>query len=86
MSALYVDAVSVDRWNRPAKEISQADARDFLQEAVNDYSLQYFQRYTELEIIEANDPDLFGALVQWSGGQTSCTLMSVVLHLARLGS
>jgi AbiV family abortive infection protein len=45
MSALYVDAVSLDRWNRPAKEISQTFASDFLQDAVNDYSIQY-DRYT----------------------------------------
>jgi hypothetical protein len=66
MSALYVDAGSVGRWNRPAKEISQAHARDFLQDAVNDYSLQYSQGYTELEIIKDGDPELFHALVQWS--------------------
>jgi AbiV family abortive infection protein len=66
MSALYVDAVSVGRWNRPAKKISQEHAREFLQGAVNDYSLQYSQRYTELEIVKSLDPDLFQALVQWS--------------------
>jgi AbiV family abortive infection protein len=66
MSALYVDAVSGGRWNRPAKEVSQSYAHDFLQDAVNDYSLQYSQRYTELEIIKAVDPELFQALVQWS--------------------
>ena len=31
MSALYVDALSHDRWNRPAKEIYQQIARDYLE-------------------------------------------------------
>jgi hypothetical protein len=48
------------------KKISQEHAREFLQGAVNDYSLQYSQRYTELEIVKSLDPDLFQALVQWS--------------------
>jgi AbiV family abortive infection protein len=65
MSALYVDAVSVGRWNRPSKEISQADACDFLQDAVNDYAVQR-SRYAELEITKDVDPDLFGALLDWS--------------------
>jgi AbiV family abortive infection protein len=62
MSALYVDAVSLDRWNRPEKEISQTSARDFLTDAVNDYSMPY-DRYTNLEL---SDPDLRSALEQWS--------------------
>jgi AbiV family abortive infection protein len=65
MSALYVDAVSLERWNRPAKEISQSSAHDFLEDARNDYSLQ-FDRYTNLEILKATDPELCSALAQWS--------------------
>jgi hypothetical protein len=53
MSALHVDAVSNVRWNRPAKEISQADARDVLQDAVNDYSAQR-SRYAEMQITILN--------------------------------
>jgi AbiV family abortive infection protein len=64
LSALYVDAISVGRWNRPSKEISQACASDFLQDAVNDYSLQY-SRYAELEITKHHDPELFSAFQQW---------------------
>jgi hypothetical protein len=67
MSAPYVDVVPPDRWNRPAKEITQAMAWAFLQDAANDYSLQYSQRYTDLEIkIKREDPELFNALTQWS--------------------
>jgi hypothetical protein len=67
MSALYVDAVSIDRWNRPAKEIARKSAREFLIDAVNDYSVQYSQGYTDLEImIKQDDPELYRALSQWS--------------------
>jgi AbiV family abortive infection protein len=60
MSALYVEAVALDRWNRPAKEISRPFAREFLQATLTDYNLQRMQRYTD------RDPKLFNALVQWS--------------------
>jgi hypothetical protein len=54
--------------NRPAKAISQTFARDFLYDAANDYSVQYSQGYTNLEIsIKDDDPELFNALEQWSG-------------------
>ena len=66
MSALYVNAVSADRWSRPVQEISQASARDFITDAVNDYGGQYGQRYTQLEFVKADDPELFSALAQWS--------------------
>ena len=67
MSALYVDAISIDQWNRPSEEISRAFARDFLTDAVNDYSVQYSQGYTDLEIkIKDDEPELFKALQQWS--------------------
>jgi AbiV family abortive infection protein len=65
MSALYVDAVSVNHWNRP-KEISRESAQDFLSDAVNDYAGQR-SRYAELELIKDDDPELFKALVEWSG-------------------
>jgi AbiV family abortive infection protein len=65
MSAHYVDAASPDRWNRPTKEISQTFASDFLQDAVNDYSIQ-FERYTKPEIIKHLDPELDTALAQWT--------------------
>ena len=73
MSALYVNAVSSDRWSRPVKEISQASARDFITDAVNDYTGQYQQRYTQLESVDADDPELFSALVQWSDRPRTAT-------------
>jgi AbiV family abortive infection protein len=65
MAALYVDAISIDHWNRPSKAISQTGAYEFICDAVNDYSLQYSQRYTELKFIEATHPELFHALQDW---------------------
>ena len=56
MSALYVDPVP-GGWNRPTEEISQAFAFDYLQDAANDYSVQY-DRYTNLEIYKPDDPEL----------------------------
>jgi hypothetical protein len=65
MSALYVDAISIGRWNRPTKEVSRAPARDFLVDAVNDYSIQR-SRYTELQITRVDNPELVSALEGWS--------------------
>jgi AbiV family abortive infection protein len=39
MSALYVDPVSIGRWNRPSLAILQMSAYEFLQDARNDYSI-----------------------------------------------
>jgi hypothetical protein len=64
MAALYVDVTSGGNWNRPMTGISQEQARDFLQDAANDYRLQYW-RYSELKILEAEDPELFQGLTQW---------------------
>jgi AbiV family abortive infection protein len=66
MKALYVDMLTEEDWNRPAQEISQTDAYDFLGHAINDYGLQRSQRYTELEILKADDLELHDALMQWS--------------------
>jgi AbiV family abortive infection protein len=65
MKALYVDILSEEDWNRPAQEILQTDAYDFLVDAMNDYRLQRSQQYMELEILQAFDPELHDALVQW---------------------
>jgi AbiV family abortive infection protein len=67
MKALYVDILSEDQWNRPAQEISQADAYEFLADAINDYGLQRSQRYVHLELLKPDDPELRDALVAWSG-------------------
>jgi AbiV family abortive infection protein len=64
MDALYVDPVPPDGWNRPTKEISQTSAFGRLQEAGNDYSLQY-ERYTNPQLYEPDDPELYTALEEW---------------------
>jgi hypothetical protein len=45
MKALYVDILSEEQWNQPAREISQTAAYEFLVDARNDYELQRSQRY-----------------------------------------
>jgi len=65
MSALYVDAVAPDRWNRPIKEISATAAFDCLQEAGNDYSLQR-DRYINPQIYKLDDPEFYSALETWT--------------------
>ena len=66
-AALYVDITPAGNWNRPVTEISQEQARVFLENAANDYGLQRSQRYYELDLIEAKDPELYEALTQWEG-------------------
>jgi hypothetical protein len=67
MSALYVEPVSGGSWNRPARTITQEFSQDFVCDAVNDYSLQYSQRYItgDEPILKQLDLDLFNALEQW---------------------
>jgi AbiV family abortive infection protein len=69
MSALYVDAVALDRWNRPINKISATEAFDYLQDAANDYSLQR-DRYINPQIYKPDDPDFYSALEQWAGRPT----------------
>jgi AbiV family abortive infection protein len=64
MSALYVDAVAPNRWNRPTREISPTSALLYLQDARNDYSVQY-DHYTNLEIGKLADLELYTALEKW---------------------
>jgi AbiV family abortive infection protein len=66
MKALYVDILSEEQWNRPAREISQTAAYEFLVDAMNDYGLQRSQRYMDLSLVKSDDPELHDALVQWS--------------------
>jgi AbiV family abortive infection protein len=66
MRALYVDILSEEQWNQPAREISQTAAYEGLVDATNDYELQRGQRYTLLSLVESRDPELHDALVQWS--------------------
>jgi AbiV family abortive infection protein len=65
MSALYVDAVSPDRWSRPTTEISQTSAFDYLQDAANDYSIQY-DHYTNPQLYKPDDLELYTALEKWT--------------------
>jgi AbiV family abortive infection protein len=65
MSALYVDPVSIGLWNRPVIAISRQSAYDFVTDARNEYSRQQCDRYTNLEILRAIDPELCNALEQW---------------------
>jgi AbiV family abortive infection protein len=69
MSALYVDAVGPDRWNRPT-DTSQITAYVYLQEAGNDYSIHY-DHYTNLEIGKPDDRELYTALENWTGRPTT---------------
>jgi AbiV family abortive infection protein len=67
--ALYVDPIeplSVDRWNRPSIEISQARAFGLITDARNDYVIQ-FDRYTNPVITDRKDPEFSKALELWSG-------------------
>jgi AbiV family abortive infection protein len=66
MKALYVDIASEEQWNRPSQEISQTAAYEFLVDAINDYRLQRSQWYMDLPLLKTEDPELHGALVQWS--------------------
>jgi AbiV family abortive infection protein len=66
MKALYVDLLSEEQWNQPAREISQTVAYEFIVDARNDYELQRFQRYMDLSLVKSGDPELHDALVQWS--------------------
>jgi AbiV family abortive infection protein len=67
MVALYVEPVSGNKWNRPT-DISRSFAREFLEDAVNDYAVQYGQGYiTSPEpILKDINPGLYCALEQWS--------------------
>ena len=72
MSALYVEPLSDNHWNRPAIAISRSAAERFLIDAVNDYAVQYSQRYiTDDEpMLKHLDEELFCALEQWSDRPT----------------
>jgi AbiV family abortive infection protein len=65
MSALYVDAVSVDEWNRPSTKVSEQQAFELIRGAVNDYAMPYHQQYSDLQFIEQDDPAWFRALQEW---------------------
>ncbi len=66
-SALYVEPVSRNKWNRPA-DTSRSSAQEFLGDAVNDYAVQYGPSYiTSPEpILKHINPELYSALEKWS--------------------
>jgi hypothetical protein len=66
MIAHYVDPISPTEWNRPSEKVTQEFARDFLTDAVNDYSIQSQQHYAMPELIKDGDPDLYSALTGWA--------------------
>jgi hypothetical protein len=72
MSALYVEPLSNGLWNRPATAISSSAAERFLTDAVNDYAVQYSQRYITDDdpMLKHLDGELFRALEQWSDRPT----------------
>jgi AbiV family abortive infection protein len=67
-AALYVDVepLSGNKWNRPA-DTTASLAQKFMQEAVNDYALQYDQGYitSPSSILKDLDLELYNALEQW---------------------
>jgi AbiV family abortive infection protein len=65
LSAQYVDPVSVTSWRRPVVVSTQAVADRYLNDARNDYSLQY-DRYANPEVHREDDPELYGALEAWT--------------------
>jgi AbiV family abortive infection protein len=64
-AAMYVDATPTGKWNRPVKAISAMAACEFITDAVNDYGIQFDQRYTNLEFVKTDDPELADALAAW---------------------
>jgi AbiV family abortive infection protein len=69
ISALYVDPVSPDGWNRPTEGISPTTACERLQDAANDYSSQY-HRYTDPRTYKPDDEELYTALEEWTNRPT----------------
>jgi AbiV family abortive infection protein len=66
LTALYVDPLSATEWSRPVGKFTREYARNFLTDAVNDYSLRQSQGYTHLEFVKSNDPELAEALAKWT--------------------
>jgi hypothetical protein len=66
MLALYVDPLSVDRWNRPATEISKRCAYEVITDAVDGYVRHWDERYVNPELFKDDDPELFEALTHWA--------------------
>ena len=65
IAALYVEPRSASEWNRPAIT-SPDDARDFLIDAVNEYSGQHERFSPGSMILKATDPETYEALEAWT--------------------
>ncbi len=64
--ALYVDPNDTGQgWNRPCDIILPSYAKEFITDAVNDYSLEY-DRFQRGNVSDAN-LEFFNALQEWSG-------------------
>ena len=64
-SAVYVEPVTHDRWNRPAVTWRAQQAYEFLQQAINDYVGERDRRV----VTRAGDPaaeEIFDAIEQWA--------------------
>jgi AbiV family abortive infection protein len=73
MSALYVEPVSDHRWTRPG-DTSADMARQFLEDAANDYAGRYHQGYITggEPILKDIDGELYDALEQWPDRPKLC--------------
>ena len=67
MAALYVYPESGNKWKRPS-DTSCCFAQEFLEDAVNDYAVEYCHSYiTSPEpILKHINPELYSALEKWS--------------------
>ena len=71
--ALYVDPIeplTVDRWNRPSIAITKGRARDFIEDARNDYAIQARNLYNNFDVLREVDEELCRALGNWSDRPT----------------
>jgi hypothetical protein len=73
MSALYVEPVSEHSWTRPG-DTSADVARQFLEDAANDYAGRYHQGYItgDEPILKDIDGELYDALEQWPDRPKLC--------------
>jgi AbiV family abortive infection protein len=65
--AMYVDPVG-SGWSRPSMQVSREAARQFFEEARNDYARAYLNGYTNFQ--GDTDSELFNALNQWGDRPT----------------
>jgi AbiV family abortive infection protein len=66
IAALYVEPRSANEWNRPATTLA-SEARDFLIDAVNEYSGQHERFSPGSSVLKDIDPEMYEALESWPG-------------------